>query len=350
MKQITAADIVQAESRDIELYVQAPDALEQMADCLPAGALFVGGMTALNMTMPRIMGSYSSTLDVYPFEGFSSRFMQEAVSQVAREHGSSCIVGIGGGSAIDTAKLAAETAGLPVYTVPTEAAQAACTARLAVLYTEEGKRDGSIVLTHPIAGCFADETLLSQQDNRFLCAGIADAFAKPIETYSAELVDQAPGILWKEAYRMGTEMAERLFSLTEDALERRGNAFSQVLYDALLTPSAIAAIGKDRVQFDISHAFYDAMCDEYPLIRNNYLHGEHIAVGNLVSLCLLFPPEMSFDRVYAFQKDVLSQPYNIRGLGADDITVLAQNIEKRRKLEHGGFVASKLRSSLLRCL
>ena len=79
-------------------------------------------------------------------------------------------------------------------------------------------------------------------------------------------------------------------------------------------------------------------------------YGEHIAVGNLVGLCMLFPPYMSFDRVYAFQKDVLSQPYNIRGLGAGDITVLAQNMEKRRKLEHSGFLASKLRSSLLRCL
>lgn len=344
--QIVSDQIITQQNKDCALYLQAPDALEQGAKMLPENALFIGGMTALNMALPRMMECYKGQMDVYPFEGYATRNSCAVLSAIAREHQSSCIVGIGGGSAIDTAKFVSEEVGLPVYTVPTQAAQAACTAKLVVIYTDMGERDGSIRLSRPITACFADETLLEMQDNRFLCAGIADALAKPIETYSAELVQQPKGVIWQQALKMGEEMAQRLFTLSQAALAREENAFRQVLYDVLYTPSAIVSLGLDRVQFDISHAFYDAMCDQYTMIRNQFLHGEHVAVGNLINLCLLFPPFMTFDRVFAFQKDVLKQPCSLRELGVDDVTLLSADMEKRRKLK--GPLASKLRASLLR--
>ena len=78
------------------------------------------------------------------------------------------IFGMGGGKALDTAKGAAERAGLPVFTFPTIAATCAATTALSVVYREDGNFDSFYFYDKPARHCF-----INTRDHRGCALGVS---------------------------------------------------------------------------------------------------------------------------------------------------------------------------------
>ena len=72
------------------------------------------------------------------FEGECCQTLIDALADAARAEGRTCVVGIGGGKTLDTAKGAAYYAGLPMVIVPTIASSDAPCSSCSVIYHEDG--------------------------------------------------------------------------------------------------------------------------------------------------------------------------------------------------------------------
>lgn len=95
--------------------------------------------------------------------------------------GYDCILGMGGGKSIDTAKAVKIETGLPVIVIPTVASNDSPTSRLAITYEDDGTFIGPrFMATNPEA-IFVDTDVITQAPLRFFCAGIADALVTKFE-------------------------------------------------------------------------------------------------------------------------------------------------------------------------
>lgn len=124
-------------------YVQGKDALLQFHDEMTSLGdkwLFICSHSGYNACHDKIEKSFAGTDDVRRYEifgGVSSVGEIERMRQIVRENGLNVVVGVGGGSAIDTAKATAYYEKLPVVIIPTVVATDAPCTGLSVIYNDD---------------------------------------------------------------------------------------------------------------------------------------------------------------------------------------------------------------------
>lgn len=124
-------------------YVQGKDSLfkfhEEMKD-LGNKFLFVCSRSGYKMCHDKIEKSFEGTEDIRQYEifgGVSSVGEIERMRKIVRENRLNVVVGVGGGSAIDTAKATAHYEKLPVVIIPTVVATDAPCTGLSVIYNDD---------------------------------------------------------------------------------------------------------------------------------------------------------------------------------------------------------------------
>lgn len=218
-------------------YVQAEGALEGLAEeiqRLGSKALLIAGNTAEKKILPAYLPAWQKLLGVTVerFGGESSPEEVQRLTEVAQTHGCDVVVGMGGGKAIDTAKVVGYAVNTHVAIVPTIASTDAPTSAVAVLYTSGGAflryqfvpRNPELVLV--------DTQVIAEAPVRYLVAGMGDALATWFEADSCRTAC-APN----QCGGQGTLAGYALARLCYDTIREYGVAARIACEQKVVTPA-----------------------------------------------------------------------------------------------------------------
>jgi glycerol dehydrogenase-like iron-containing ADH family enzyme len=206
----------------------------------------------------------------------------ESLRNAAKEHKADVIIGVGGGKALDTAKLVAHQLQLPVVTVPTSGATCAAWTALSNVYSEAGAFLYDVVLEKCPDLLILDYNLLQTSPQRNLVAGIGDAIAKWYEASVSSGHSEQTLII--AAVQQARVLRDILFQKSVTALNEPGSeAWREVTDATVLLAGVIGGIGGAQCRTVAAHAVHNGLTH---ISGHGSIHGEKVAFGILVQLRL----------------------------------------------------------------
>jgi glycerol dehydrogenase len=206
----------------------------------------------------------------------------KALRKAAKEYKADVIIGLGGGKALDTAKLVGHQLQLPVVTIPTSAATCAGWTALSNVYSESGAFLYDVALSRCPDLLILDYDLIQTAPQRTLVAGIGDAIAKWYEASvsSGHLQDT----LVIAAVQLARVLRDILFQKAAAALQSPGSEVWREVVDAtVLSAGLIGGLGGAQCRTVAAHAVHNGLTH---LSGYGSIHGEKVAYGILVQLRL----------------------------------------------------------------
>ncbi len=203
--------------------------------------------------------------------------------QAMTDHHADLVIGVGGGKALDTAKLLAHQCQVPVVTVPTSAATCAAWTALSNIYSEQGAFLYDVGLPRCPDLLVLDYGVIQTAPPRTLVAGIGDAIAKWYEaSVSSGHSDQT---LIIAAVQQARVLRDLLFQKAAEALASPGSAVWREVVDAtVLLAGVIGGLGGAQCRTVAAHAVHNGLT--HLPASHDALHGEKVAFGILVQLRL----------------------------------------------------------------
>lgn len=239
------------------------------------------------------------------FKGISSYGEIERMKAIVEQDQIDVVVGVGGGSAVDTAKATAYYAGTRIVIVPTVAATDAPCTGLSVIYNDDHSFSKYLFYpTNPDA-VMVDTTVIAQAPVKFLIAGMGDALGTyfegraSIRTESASL--EGTGIT-----RAGMALAK----LCYETLREYGAQAVEACKLGVVTPALeniveanvyLSGVGADNVNCAAAHSFYNGVTS---LGIKHADHGCCVALGTIVQLVLEGAPKDEVKEVQDFCMEV----------------------------------------------
>lgn len=201
----------------------------------------------------------------------------DALTDRTREGRPSAIIGVGGGSIIDVAKLAAYRAGVDFISVPTSASHdgiASPRASVRGLGVYE-----SVPAQTPIA-IVADTSVIKKAPRRLLVSGCGDVVAKLTATRDWLLAHRLKGEYYGEYAASLARMSAQLVMKNVVELANMNEEGLRVLLEALVSCGvAMCIAGSSRPCSGSEHQFSHAL----DLVANRpALHGEQCGVGTIM--------------------------------------------------------------------
>jgi glycerol dehydrogenase-like iron-containing ADH family enzyme len=206
-----------------------------------------------------------------------------ALRAAVTKHEADVVIGVGGGKALDAAKLLAFQCHLPVVTVPTSAATCAAWTALSNVYSDQGAFLYDVALLTCPNLLILDYDLVQTAPQRTLVAGIGDAIAKWYEaSVSSGHSDQT---LIIAAVQQARVLRDLLLQKSAAAIQAPGSAVWQEVVDAsVLLAGVIGGLGGAQCRTVAAHAVHNGLT--HLLQSHGTLHGEKVAYGILVQLRL----------------------------------------------------------------
>lgn len=206
----------------------------------------------------------------------------KSLRKSAKEHKADVIIGIGGGKALDTAKLVAHELQLPVVTIPTSAATCAAWTALSNVYSEAGAFLYDVALSRCPDLLILDYDLIQTAPQRTLVAGIGDAIAKWYEASVSSGHSQQTLII--AAVQQARVLRDILLQKSATALPEPGSELWREVVDAtVLLAGVIGGIGGAQCRTVAAHAVHNGLTH---ICGRHSIHGEKVAYGILVQLRL----------------------------------------------------------------
>ncbi len=274
--------------------------------------LIVGGEKSFPLVKEEVERSLAEAGVAHFFSTYGRDSSRDSVLRLAEmAEKARAVVGIGGGKALDTAKMVAHRCGLPVMTVPTSPATCACWSALSNQYSEEGAWQETVLHAPPNV-LLLDYEIVGKAPDRLFASGIADALAKWYEGRTA--TKNSPGLIVKTAMQIADLLKKELFELSAKALQNPelGQPRLDVIDAAMRLPGLIGGIGGEKCRTVAAHALCNAMT-LFPGSRNS-LHGEKVGFGILVQLLLEEAPPSEINELFAFFRSI-RLPLTLKELG-----------------------------------
>lgn len=265
------------------------------------------------------------------FTGEVTREETQRLQEVAKTKQADCIIGLGGGKAIDASKVVAE--GEHLIIVPTIAATDAPTSHSAVLYHADGSFDDYAYFKQSPSVVLVDTKVIAAAPTRFLVAGMGDALSTYFEARathnSYSRVNASLPMGSREGLTpaaSGTYAALAMAKLCWEHLQEDGlnaklacdaNLVTEALNKIVETNILLSGLGFESGGLAAAHAIHNGMT-VLPG-AHGYLHGEKVAFATLVQLVLEDAAKEEVEAVLAFSASV-GLPLTLADIGVATIT------------------------------
>lgn len=277
-------------------YTIGSDAYEDVTKVCPhygSRILLIGGEKALEAARERLLGKIrESSLVIIDTVIFGEDCTYDNIrrwSDYALECDADMIFGMGGGKALDTAKGAAEMAGLPVFTFPTIAATCAASTALSVVYKEDGNFDSFYFFEKPARHCFIDLQVIADAPHEYLRAGMGDTIGKHFECHFAARGDQLDhnSALGREISNLcyGPLREHGVKALEDCRKHEVSYELQQAVLANIISTGLVSLMVLDDYNCAIAHSVYYGLV-LLPGFEEQYLHGDVVAYGVLVQLAV----------------------------------------------------------------
>lgn len=307
-------------------YVQGEGALDVLAD----EASRLGGK-ALAICDPFVMDNMQEQVresiggkvafEITRFGGESSSEEIQRLCDESRGAECDCVIGMGGGKTLDTAKAVADEVGAPVVVVPTLASTDAPCSALSIIYTPSGEFERMVVLRRNPDVVLVDTGIIARAPVRLLVAGMGDALATWFEAESCRLAF-SPNLTGS----LGSTTAYNLAELCFEMLLEDGVSAKRACEAGVVTPSLdriveantlLSGLGFESGGLATAHAVHNGLT----VLQASHAayHGEKAAVGTLASLFLTDKPRSLIEEVFGFCSAV-GLPTTLSDVGLDDVS------------------------------
>jgi glycerol dehydrogenase len=291
-------------------YIQGVGAISELPaliDLLGKHGLILASPTVHDKVLPEYNVDWSDR--GIPIEVFHGECCEDELSRLAAaitQTHADVLVGMGGGKTIDTAKIAADRAGIPVIIVPTIASTDAPCSGCAVLYSKDGVFDSVCYQKSNPAAVLVDLGIIAAAPTRFLVAGMGDALSTWFEARSCERTQSA-----NECGGYSTRAGLSIAKLCYETLLSHGVAAKIASEKRLVTPALdhiveantlLSGLGFESAGLASAHAIHNGLTALAE--THSFYHGEKVAFGVLSGLQLTDASADETTTVYSFCEHV----------------------------------------------
>lgn len=332
-------------------YTIGPDAYKEIASiCMMFGSKIavIGGQRAIdaaqNKLIDAVEGSQLSFTGFFPFGGEASIENIERLKSIPEVEEADIIFAVGGGKAIDTAKVLAQRTNKVFFTFPTIASTCAACTSLGILYHPDGSLREYSFSPVPSKHIFIDSEIIANAPDKYLWAGIGDSMAKYFESSVSSRGDELT-----HSQEMGVAIASMcngpFLKYGVKALEDcRKNVVSGELEEILLGVIVSTGFASNMLNIDLTtglaHAVYNGFTVVPQIEEHHHLHGEIVSYGILVLLAV-DKQEDELRRIHKFNSD-LGLPTKLSNLhcSMDDVDTVIEKSLKGIDVRHYPYVVT----------
>lgn len=291
-------------------YIQGPGAITELPaliKLLGNEGLILASPSVRDKVLPRC--AVDLNVEGIPIELFRGECCEDEVSRlraVVSEKQVDVLVGMGGGKTIDTAKIAADRANIPVIVIPTIASTDAPCSGCAVLYSSDGVFETVHYQKANPAAVLVDVSIIAAAPTRFLVAGMGDALATWFEARSCDRTQSV-----NECGGCSTTAGLHIAKLCYETLLAYGPAARIASEMRIVTPALehiveanilLSGLGFESAGLAAAHALHNGLT-ALPETHSFY-HGEKVAFGVLAGLQLTDASMDESAAVFAFCEEI----------------------------------------------
>ena len=309
-------------------YIQGEKALDQLphwVNLMGKNGLILASRTVRENILAKYGDDSSwNSICIEPFQGECCENELSRLSHIIKCKQVGVLVGMGGGKTIDTAKIAADRAQIPVIIVPTIASTDAPCSGCAVIYSEKGIFDSVYYQKMNPQVVLVDTTIIAESPARFLISGMGDALATWFEARSCDRAKSA-----NECGGYSTMAGLNLARLCYDTLLMYGVSAKIAAEQHIVTPALnriieanilLSGIGFESSGLAAAHSIHNGLT-ALEETHASY-HGEKVAFGVLTGLQLTDASPLESEAVFSFCEKI-GLPTTLADIGL-------QNIDRNR--------------------
>jgi len=249
-----------------------------------------GGLRRLGDKVKESLADASVGYDISTFSGVCS--YEEADDAVAkwRTSGIKAVIGIGGGSCHDCAKLVAFKLQMPTVIVATVATTDAPCSAISVMYSPEGEFKNFEFYPQSPNIVLVDTQIIAEAGRRGLVSGCGDALSTYYEARTC--LENPKALSMVEARPSTTSVAisshckDLIYKFGVEALKAvEAKTSSEALERVVEANTLLSGMGFESAGLAASHAVAQAL-SWIKSIHDNHQHGEMVAMGLLTMLTM----------------------------------------------------------------